>query len=62
MGKIHSAVRNQFLVAASENGEEPVKDLPSSCKDFYNQESAPLSGQELTEQMEAMGCQDVSFG
>ena len=62
MGKLHSAVRNQFLMAASEDGEEPAKDLPSSRKAFYDQEPAPLSGQELTEQLEAMGCQDVRFG
>ena len=61
MGKLHPAARKQFLMAASEDGEGPVEDLPISCNAFYNQELAPLSGQELTEQLEAMGCQDVSF-
>ena len=28
----------------------------------FNQDSAALSDQELTKQLEAMGCQDVSFG
>ena len=51
MGKLHSAVRHQFLMAASTDGEEPAKELPKSCKDFYNQESAPLSSQELVEQL-----------
>ena len=62
MGKLHSAVRHQFLMAASTDGEEPAEELPKSCKDFYNRESAPLSSQELTEQLGTMGCQDVGFG
>ena len=62
MGKLHSAVRHQFLMAASTDGEEPAEELPKSCKDFYNQESAPLSSQELVEQLGVMGCQDVGFG
>ena len=49
MGKLHSAVRHQFLMAAPTDGEEPAKELPKSCKDFYNQESAPLPSQELVE-------------
>ena len=49
MGKLYSAVRHQFLMAASKDGEEPAEELPKSYKDFYNQESAPLSSQELFE-------------
>ena len=62
MGKLHSAVRHQFLMAASTDGEEPAEEIPKSCKDFYNQESAPLSSQELVEQLGVMGYQDVGFG
>ena len=61
MGKLHSAVRHQFPMAASTDGEEPAEELPKSCKDFYNQKSAPLPSQELVEQLGAIGCQDVGF-
>ena len=44
------------------DGYQPAKDLPKSYRDFYNQEPAPLSGQELIEQLGTMGCQEVGFG
>ena len=56
MGKLHSAVRYQCLMVASTDGEEPAQELPKSCRDFYNQESAPLSSHELVEQLGVMGC------
>ena len=49
-------------MAASKDDEGPALDIPNSCKAFSNQDSAALSDQEPTEQLEAMGCQDVSFG
>ena len=49
-------------MATSEDGKEPALNIPNSCKAFSNQDSAALSDQEPTEQLEAMGCQDVSFG
>ena len=55
MEKLHPQVRKQFLMAVLEDGEEPVEELPNSCKAFFNQESAPLSSQEVTEQLEVMG-------
>ena len=62
IGKLHSSVRHQFLMAASVDGEEKASELPKSCKDFFDQDSAALSDQELSFQLENLGAQDISFG
>ena len=49
-------------MAASVDGEEKASDLPKSCKDFFDQDSAALSDQELSFQLENLGAQDISFG
>ena len=62
IGKLHSSVKHQFLMAASEDGEMIAQDLPESCKSFFNQDSAALLDQELSFQLENLGAQDISFG
>ena len=54
MGKLHPTVKRQFLMAASTDSEEIAQDIPDSCKVFFDQDAAPLSDQELTEQLVAM--------
>ena len=62
IGKLHSSVRHQFLMAASTDGEDKASELPKSCKNFFDQDSAALSDQELSFQLENLGAQDISFG
>ena len=49
-------------MASSTDGESMADDLVDSCKEFFNQDSAALSDQELSLQLEGLGAYDVSFG
>ena len=61
MLKLHSSFLNILLNASSTDGDRVAKEITSTCRYFFNQETAGMADQQLSVLFRELGFQDVGF-